>query len=410
MIKKFYSNRNRPGWKYDARLKKYCSWGFEMWLATGKRKRETGFLNRADVESVVVRIRQLEKEMKYGLVVTVEAPTLEETCAKKLSLTSSRHELVRARRVLAYFRRVAGVKRITEIKTEHMQRFVDTRRREVSLSSVDRELNIISGMLHSAAIHFPALSNWTVPAVPWPKHSKRRRERVIQGSELVRVLNVLYAPRGERETAIQAANRKNAGHVFRFASLSGARKGEICKLRWSHVLWDSGTVQIVGTKTENRSAQTTRTLPLIPALAEILRDRQKQSKGAYVFTRNGGEVTHYYSIIRAACDKAGVAYGKDTPGGFVTHDARHTAVTRMLQDGNDLATIGSITGQGDKTMVMLYGHASPASISRAMNALENYAGIQALGDDLETDVEDVAFYGDNKQGLVPKGGRVRRKA
>lgn len=381
-----------------------------MWLASGRRKRETGFLNKADVESAVVRIRQLEKEMRYGLVIPVESPTIEDVCQKKLSLTANRREHVRALRVLTAFCKAAQVKRVTEIKTEHLQRFVDVRRRDVSPQSVGRELNIISAMLRSAVIHFPALSEWVVPRIPRPKHSKRRRERVIQGSELVRVLNALYAPRGEQETASQEANRRNVGHVLRFASLSGARKGEICKLRWSHVLWDSRAVQIVGTKTENRSAQTTRTLPLIPALAEILRDRQKHSQGAYVFTRAGGEVTYYYEILRAACEKAGVLYGRDTPGGFVTHDARHTAVTRMLQEGNDLATIGSITGQGDKTMVMLYGHASSESISRAMNALENFAGIDALGDGLETGSSDAPVLLENSDSLVPKGGRVRRKA
>src|SRR5689334_8797817 len=99
MIKKFFSNRARPGWRFDSRLKKYYSWGFDMWLANGHRKRETGFANRADVEATVSRVRQLEKESKYGFVRPVEAPTLETVCEKKLSLTPNKHEHVRAKRV-----------------------------------------------------------------------------------------------------------------------------------------------------------------------------------------------------------------------------------------------------------------------------------------------------------------------
>jgi len=408
MIKKFFSNRNRPGWKYDSRLKKYYSWGFEMYLASGRRKRETGFLNRADVESVVVRIRQLEKEMRYGVTMSVEAPTLEEVSAKKLTLTASRREQVRAKRVLAVFRRVAQVKRVTELKTEHLQRFVDFRRKEVQPQSVDRELNIISGMLRAAVVHFPALSDWIVPRIPRPKHSKRRRERVISIQEVAKVLTWLYAPQ-EGETVRQSAKRRNVGHVFRVALLTGARKGELCKLRWSQVDWDAGVVQIIGTKTENRSEQTSRYIAIDRMLEVILRERQAVA-GDFVFTRAGGEVTHYYKILKEACEACGVAYGKDVAGGFVTHDARHTAVTRMLRAGIDLATIGSITGHNDKTMILRYGHASTESQKRAIGVLEKFAGFDALGDGLETAIDSAPIYLGNQQGMVPEVGTKRRKA
>lgn len=410
MIKKFYSNRNRPGWRYDTRLKKYYSWGFDMWLANGHRKRETGFLNRADVESAVSRVRQLEKEMKYGFVVPAQMPTVEEIAEKKLSLTMNRHEYVRAKRVLRVFCKLSQVRRANELKTEHIQRYVDLRRKDgVGLSTVDRELNIISAMLRLAVIHFPALSDWITPRVPWPKHSKRRRERVVSAQEFVKVLTWLYAPQMDGETVRQAANRRNVGHVFKMAFLTGARKGEICKLRWGHVDWESGTLQVVGTKTENRSQQTVRTIALYRGLESILRERQGINDD-YVFTRSGGEVTHYYKIIKRAADACGVIYGKDIAGGFVTHDARHTAVTRMLQAGVDLATIGSITGHADKTMILRYGHATTESQKRAIRVLENFAGLGARGDGLETALGNGENYEGNQQEMVPKGGRGRRRA
>lgn len=358
-----------------------------MWLANGHRKRETGFLNRADVESAVSKIRQLEKEMKYGFVMPVEAPSLQEACEKKLSLTPNQHEYVRAKRVLSTFCLVSQVDRINEIKTEHLQKFVDLRRKDgLSPQSVDRELNIISACLRSAVIHFSSLSEWKVPCIPRPKHSKRRRERIIQGTELVRVMNILYSPPRDGETAAQSANRRNVGHVLLFANLTGARKGEICKLRWSQIDWDAGVIQIVGTKTENRSQQTSRYIAMDRALKAILLERQGVN-GEFVFTRAGGEVTHYYKIIREACQACGVKYGRDVAGGFVTHDARHTAVTQMLQKGIDLATIGSITGHGDRTMILRYGHATTESQRKAMRVLESFAGFDALGLSLETVVE-----------------------
>ena len=66
--------------------------------------------------------------------------------------------------------------------------------------------------------------------------------------------------------------------------LTGARKGEICKLRWDHIDWGAMVMQIVGTKTEHRSQQTVRYLKMTETLAGILREREIESRGAYVFT------------------------------------------------------------------------------------------------------------------------------
>lgn len=408
MIKKFFSNRNRPGWRWDGRSQKYYSWGFDMWMANGRRRRETGFLNRADVEAAVARIRHLEKQMRHGYVLPIESPTLEEACAKKLSLISNRHEYVRAERVLGVMSRLAQVKRVTELKTEHMQRYVDFRRKDVSLQTIARELTCVSSMLHDAQVHFPALSEWTVPRIPKPKHSIRCRDRVITAEEVTRVLTWLYTPQ-ENETARRTANRRNVGHVFRVMFLTGARKGELCKLRWSQVDWGAGIVQIIGTKTEKRSQRTTRPLAINKALEAILRERQALG-GEFVFTRKGREVTDYYEIMQEACKACGVIYGKGVEGAFVSHDARHTAVTRMLQAGVDLATIGSITGHADSTMILRYGHATSESQKRAVGVLDSFAGFDALGDGLETVSKNPSVSTGIDKGLVPASRRARRKA
>ena len=205
------------------------------------------------------------------------------------------------------------------------------------------------------------------------------------------------------ETEAQAAQRRNVGHVFRTALLTGARKGELCKLRWD-LDWGAMDMQIVGTKTEHRSEQTVRYLKITDTLAEILQERMGESRGIYVFTREGGEVTHYYQIFAEACKAVGIAYGREIPGGFVTHDARHTAVTRMLHAGRDLATIGSITGDKDKTLILHYGHASSESRDQAMDVLEAFAGNETLGLGLDTIPEDAPIYSGMRRGLVPEVG------
>jgi integrase len=406
MIKKFYSKRYRTGWKYDTGRKQYFSWGFDIRLSDGRRKREPGFLTQAEVEAALGRIRLAEKDIRYALPAPLEVPTVQELADRHVEQIANTREAVRARRVLnTLCGEVPKDLRVTKLLTPHLQKFAVRRQRDgLRPSSVDRELNIVSAMLHAAPDYFPDLANWSVPKIPRPRRSKRRRERVISAEEITRVLTWLYSPQRYDETESQAAQRRNVGHVFHTAFLTGARKGELCKLRWDHIDWGAMVIQIVGTKTENRSEQTVRYLKIIDTLAEILRERMGESEGVYVFTREGGEVTHYYRILAGACEAVGIAYGREMPGGFVTHDARHTAVTRMLQAGRDLATIGSITGHADKTLILHYGHASTESRDKAMDVLEQFAGREHLGLGLDTMDTNGFIYGRNSRSLVPEVG------
>ena len=92
--------------------------------------------------------------------------------------------------------------------------------------------------------------------------------------------------------------------------------------------------------------------------------------------------------MRAACEACGVRYGRDVAGGFVTHDGRHTTVTRMLHAGTDLATIGSITGHKDKTLILHYGHATAESRDGAIDVLDDFAG-KGIGRSLDTVPDDL---------------------
>jgi hypothetical protein len=76
----------------------------------------------------------------------------------------------------------------------------------------------------------------------------------------------------------------------------------------------------------------------------------------------------------------------------------------MLQDGRDLATIGSITGHADKTLILHYGHASTESRDKAMDVLEKFAGNETLGLGLDTFGANALIYGGSRRSLVPEVG------
>jgi hypothetical protein len=217
MIKKFYSNRHRTGWKYDARRKQYFSWGFDIRLTDGRRKREPGFLTQAEVEAALGRIRLAERDVRYGFLAPLEIPTVQQLADRHVAHIANSREEVRARRVLnTLCEEIPKGLKVNELLTPHLQEFVSRRQRDgLRPSSIDRELNIVSAMLHAAAPdYFPDLANWGIPKIPRPRRSKRRRERVISAAEVTRVLTWLYSPQRYDETEAQARQRRNVGHVF----------------------------------------------------------------------------------------------------------------------------------------------------------------------------------------------------
>lgn len=136
-------------------------------------------------------------------------------------------------------------------------------------------------------------------------------------------------------------------------------------------------MQIHGTKTKYVSASVFRYLELTPTMESILRGRQQLNVfGEFVFCRTENTITHYYKIMEEAAKAVGVPYSKDKRGGFVGHDARHTTVTRMLQAGVEMATVGSITGHSDKTLILHYLHATRESKRKAVKVLDDFGTLR----------------------------------
>jgi integrase len=365
MIKRVYSEKlKKKVWAYDVRI-------------GGQRKRDSGFEKREDAEAAVVKLRQEMKKKRYGLAPEPppSAPAFSELIERRLSSIALKPERVRSKRVLEDFASLLPARiKVSEITTADVRLYVEKRQKENLVpQSINRELNIIAATLNSAASFYPQLEQWVPPKMPRPKQSKRRRERIISSEERNQILDYLLRPRklGEQLHAYEA--RRKVGLIFQFAMLTGMRHGEINKLKWSDVDWEARTLKVVGTKTETVTPSV-RYLPITETMMAILEERQKKSATDYVFTRAGNTGSKFYRILREACDACDITYGKNTVGGLILHDARHTATTRMLQAGVDLSTIGSITGHSDKNLILYYGHATAASRARAAAVLEEYAG------------------------------------
>jgi integrase len=352
--------------RYSAKAGKE-RWGFDIRL-DGRRLRDYSFDTRRQAEDALKAIRDASRDHRYGIQIASARRRLEALIDLRLGTITRRPELVRATRVLKTFLGLlpAGIA-IDEVTAADIRKFVTRRQADgQSAASINRELNIVGATLHAAASFFPELEQWRTPKIPRPPQSKRGRERLITTGERDQLLDHLHAPRKLKESHFAYHARLRVGEIFHFALLTGMRHGEINALRWSEIDWDGGEMKVIGTKTDS-----TRYIPITATVRDILMRRKAISKDPFVFTRGGGHRPKFYRILREACEACGIPYGRDSSGGLVLHDARHSATTRMLQAGIDLDTVGSITGHSDRALILYYGHATRDSKRRAAEALED---------------------------------------
>lgn len=372
-IKKFYSNKAKAGWRWDEKQKKFSSWGFDIWLENGKRKRESGFSSKQMAENAVSRIRISEKEGKYQLQ-TRKFPLMVEVLEKRLQRIESEKEKVRATTIFKRWLEMLPPRlKFNELAPFHIRLFIDERLQEVKAVSVNREVTCIGSAIHSAYVDFPELENYQTPKIPRPKVERSRRERLITHDEIMKILTELLSAKQSKESEKEFSKRRVVGQVFQMALLTGARVGEIIGMRWEQVDFDANILQIVGRKNRFRVAKVVRYLEITATIEQILRERRQiNAFGEFIFSRTGNSVTHYHKILSETAEKFGISYGLNKRGGFITHDARHTAVTRMLQAGVDLSTVGAITGHSDANLILHYSHATRESRRNAVSVLENF--------------------------------------
>jgi integrase len=176
-------------------------------------------------------------------------------------------------------------------------------------------------------------------------------------------------------------------HALRFAAFTGARRGEICALRWADVDVAAGTatiarsvVQIDGAFHEgDPKSHRTRYVALDPGLVgsllehRLAQDRWRQLMGAgwrdndLVFPSPDGTFlrpdTLTHAFARHVRD-AGVPKIR-------LHDLRHSHATHLIDDGNDAALVSDRLGHAT-TQFTLDVYVKP-SMTRQAEAAARYA-------------------------------------
>jgi integrase len=382
-IKKIYSNKAKPGWKFDG--KRYWSYGFDIYLQSGRRKRESGFATRDLANAAVARIKLSEKNRKYELVDYSVFPTCAELFQKRLDNLTVRGERVRSKRVLqTLLDLIPEDLKINELTTAHINFYTERRTKEkVKAETINRDLRAVRACLNQAKVLFSYIENFQPPKIRFIKTEKTRRERIVSSNELKVLLHYLLQPQIEEESEKIYFSRRRAGLLFLLSAVTGARPGELVALKKSDILEDLKVLKITGKKTRFKTAKTVRYFPLVAIVRKILFEAMRIMIGEYIFSRKGTLTETYYKPVKDACAASGIVYGRKTVGGLIPYDLRHTATTLLMQSGADFETVSSVTGQSRHSL-WHYTHASENSINRAVSILENFAESSSNGLGLDT--------------------------
>jgi integrase len=165
------------------------------------------------------------------------------------------------------------------------------------------------------------------------------RERYLRVDELARL--------GETLEAVQAEGvNPKAIAAVRLLIFTGARKGEILKLKWSEVDFNIGCLVLPDSKTGKK------TIPLGAPALEVLASLTPEKGSPYVLP--GAKEGTYYLGFQKAWNKIRV---RAKIPDVRPHDLRHSFATTAAAGGNSLFLLGKVLGHTQARTTERYAHA-----------------------------------------------------
>ena len=244
--------------------------------------------------------------------------------------------------------------------------FCKNRRGEpLSVATVNRELSTMRAMLNEALVNDWILTN--------PFKKVRSGELISIADERRRetILSV------EEEKALLAACsgdlRRHLKALVVAALDTGARQGELLKLRWSDIDFEEGVIKNV-TSYKGKTVQR-REVPLTGRLRGVLLDlKAKRSAAAYrrsPITGNKPDSSLVFSIASNVQNSWREARKDANLEHIRFHDLRHTAATRLAQK-MQLALVGQVLGHSDPKTTNRYVNRTRQVINEAASILDSW--------------------------------------
>ncbi len=159
-------------------------------------------------------------------------------------------------------------------------------------------------------------------------------------------------------TAIDEDSHPHAGPMMKMALFTGMRRGELFKLKWNHVNFESGFITLVDPK-----GGPDQKIPLNNAAKGLLKSHPK-TKSPYVFSgRNGGQRTNIAKQVNKIKKEASL------PKDFrPLHGLRHVYASMLASSGEvGMYTLQKLLTHKDPKMTQRYAHLRDEALKKASN-------------------------------------------
>jgi integrase len=249
-----------------------------------------------------------------------------------------------------YFRN----KKLRSITFGNLEKFKATRlsiptrsNKPRSITSVNRELEVLRTMLNIALREGWMLKNPFSSGVLLSKADEKKRERIISREEEDRLLIAC------------TGRRKHLRPIIVMALDTGMRRGEILSIKWSDIDFDNRTINIRAFITKTMKERTV-------AMTERV---YKELQGLYEQVATGED-----SLVFGITDTIKKSFDSARKAAALTdlrfHDLRHCCASRLVQAGIPLAEVARILGHSQISMSFRYTNLGMETIKRAAFALD----------------------------------------
>ena len=282
-----------------------------------------------------------EADMERNLYVAPADGTLGELLdryEKEISPLHKSHEIEAYR--LKTLKKHLGNQRVATLTSTVIAKYRDGRLKTVSPASLKRELVILSSVLNTAIKEWGFNIDNPVAKVSVPKFNNARDRRLEVGEE-----EKLLTATGELR------------RIIILALETGMRRGEILRIKKSHIDLARRTLLIPLTKTD-----TPRTIPLSSRAIATLREQSRASDNVISI-----EETTLFSYTARGLSGAFLRLCKKYElDNLHFHDLRHEATSRLFEKGLNPVEVATITGHKDTRMLMRYTHLRAEDLVRRL--------------------------------------------
>src|SRR5258708_9258955 len=223
--------------------------------------------------------------------------------------------------------------RAVDVTTERVRAYIIRRQQEgASNGRINREFAALKRIVN-VAYEMPPPKAGRVPHIPMLRECNVRKGFFEHDEYL----------------ALQRELPEYLKPVLAFGYFTGAREGEILRLRWGQVNLEVHSVNLEPGSTKNDQP---RTIPLTGELLETVKIQKaacdsRFPKCDYVFHRKGQRIGNFQRAWRSACKRAGVS-------GRLFHDLRRSAVRNLIRAGVPERVAMAISGHKTRSVFDRY--------------------------------------------------------